>query len=200
LNVALPYVSTVPDVNNSYDLVRLMSKSTIVKDVNVRVGADVQATTELDIEFERVSIDEQAAVCIPSHPATVVKLGGDNCTYLLTQWWAEWRHNIAVHYGEVPYVPVGSLFLVLQKRHSEQFSNCYYEGNQTQTKLSLSGQVSSIANFALRAGFSSQEIGSFGFKNGRPQPGETWAIFMDSVKITIVWHKRLMARINLLWQ
>jgi hypothetical protein len=199
MHIALPYRSPTPDRWAEIDTGIIMNSRTRVKDTRIVAGADVQAAwTEMNVELERVSTDEEVAVCIPSEPGHHVELTGSNSHYLLTKWWEEWRHNIAVRYGGNP--DMGPLFLVLEKRQSDQFTNCYYQGGETETKLNLSGEVSDIARLALRVGFHSREIGSFGFKSGRAQPGQKWAIFISSGKMAIIWHKKFKSMFMQLWQ
>jgi hypothetical protein len=92
--------------------------------------------------------------CVPSHPMEVCTLQDDGCDLFLHKWWENWRHNIASSVGTVRNI--GPLFLVLD---TEQFANCYYEGQETATSLKLSGRVTNGARAGLEAGFRGREDG-----------------------------------------
>jgi hypothetical protein len=176
----------------------IMNRKTKILDYEVKLGSEVQAPADVNVEFGRESLREEVAVCIPSHPLQLCTLNGRSNHYLLTRWWEDSRHNIAVRYAGVP--DLGPLFLVLEKRQSDQFTNCYYQGRERRTKVKLTGQIANTAQLVIGAGFSCQETGSFGFKDGLRQEGQQWAIFFRSAKMCIVWHKKLKSMIEEYWQ
>jgi hypothetical protein len=175
-----------------------MDSKTSILSIRTNAGSQVQGPMELDIDFTRDTNKEEAAICVPSHPVKIASLRDPNADFLLRKWWEQSRHNIAVCYGAVQ--GIGPLFLVVEKREADQFTNCYYKGRETKTKLKLSGHVSKIATLALSAGFSCQEIGNFGFKDGLPISGQKWVLFIRSAKLYITMFKKFKSMIAQIWQ
>jgi hypothetical protein len=158
----------------------------------------VPGVTDLNIQLSKKSNTQKAAVCIPSDPMDVHALRGPGSDLLVRRWWAEWRHNIALNFGDVRHI--GPLFLVLQKTDTEQFANCYYTGRDSETSLKISGTVANVSQVSLRSGFSCLERGLFGFKTSSHIPGKKWAIFIQSEKLYLIWFTKFKSIAARLWQ
>lgn len=161
-------------------------------------GGTLPGATDLEIQVKKERTSKEIAVCIPSSPLETVSLRDPSSDFRLRQWWKDYRHNIAVSYGAVG--DIGPLFLVVEKREADSFANCHYVGDESQTNLKISGHVSNFANLTLGAGFSCQETGNFGFKDGAHFPGQKWTLFIRSAKITITVFRNLGRLMSQLWQ
>lgn len=134
MNIPLPHPPNTVGSRQPYNCKPFSSYKVSVETASLRArGTLTPRVMDLDIEVKRESDSKEVAVCIPSAPLEICALREDRSDLILRRWWENWRHNIAFSLGA--YRNIGPLFFVLEKTDTEQFSNCYYAGQNNETKL-----------------------------------------------------------------
>jgi hypothetical protein len=160
--------------------------STIVHSIDLtgEVSGNIPETADINVVVEKKKCTYDVAVCIPSKPLEVISL--KSIDWSLRKWWEEWRHNIAVDVGPRLSSHVGPIFLVLEKTVTDQFTNCYYAGQESSASLRILGKVANLAKLAFEAGYKCTQIRGFDFIASEPRSnGEKWSIFIRNEKLII---------------
>lgn len=203
MNITLPYTPNPIGDRQQYRCKLFSSDEKSVTYASLGAKTKVgSAVTDLDIHIKRASATKEVAFCIPSDPMEICALTDRYTDFQIRQWWADWRHNIALHFGTLRSTGrnIGPLFFVLEKTDAEQYANCYYKGREKETNLKVSGTMANIAQFSIQAGFSCAETGNFGFKTSPYLPGKRWVIFMQSEKLFVILFAKFKSLISQIWQ
>lgn len=191
----------LPNVRNSSSTTQFHCQTftsgiSMEKKFNAQGEATLHGIGTLDLKVRRSDKSTEVAMCIPSEPMEVVTLTDD---WALRQWWENWRHNIALAFGHVNHA--SPLFLVLEKTDTPQVANCYYNGEESETNLRVSGAITDLTRMSMEAGFSCNEIGNFGFKTAcHALDGKMWSIFIRTEKLASILFKKYKYAIALFWQ
>lgn len=200
-NVDIPVFGNLRTAENNALCQTFMSEATHRTVLGCRAGSVVGGTpSDFVIEFEKATEETESAVCVPSLPLQTVGLEKRGATMLLKEWWDENKCRLPSALGSRLNVVDHHLFMVIEKAHTDQVSNCYYRGRESKTSLKMTGQISQMADLAINVGFSCSEDGNFGFVHLLPRAdGKKWSIFvmMDNLK---AWEwKSLRSFIQRVW-
>jgi hypothetical protein len=166
-----------------------------VKKLEGDLSANAHGIVDIGLKVVKSSKKDRAAICIPSEPLDVCHIQND---LSLRNWWDNWQHNITLSMGTAR--GIGSLFFVLKRTETEDYANCYYEGEEVETELTISGSVANVGELAFHAGFAYRESGHFGFKRSPFSPGDKWTIFIKSLKGYIFSFTKLRLQAERLFQ
>lgn len=161
------------------------------------VTANVQ-WADFGLKFKNVHASTEVAICIPSDPMESFALTNSNGEMVLSDWWEEWKHNIAAYFGQNGT----TLFLVTETQQTPTFTNCYYRGCKSETTLAMKGKVLDNMKVSLSTAFRWEEFGPFGFKSGTEtySLGEYWTVFIQCKKIWSILFKKLKPLLASVWQ
>lgn len=136
------------------------------------VGVSTQ-NTRLEIQKS----GKEAAFCIPTQPTMSVR---SNDLHRLRDWWRMYKYNIAYRFGIK-----GSIFLVLSKKTTSQYANCFVNNGIQSTAIDISNVCPETYSF-LAGGQMSEVSSNFGFVFGTYDSTlSPWAIFITREKVKI---------------
>jgi hypothetical protein len=139
-------------------------------------GTSIRLSTEqrrLDITKSK----NEAAVCIPTMPTGYARFRE---VHGLREWWEMYQQNIAHHLGTTHKV-----FLVVSKRTTPQYANCYVNHNIQRTSIDITASsIMSPSTMEFLAGGQMCEVDKkFGFSFGSYEPDlPDWVFFIARLK------------------